>query len=268
MCTNYRPATRELAAQMFAFPAPAFDYPEEAYPGYVAPAVRRSSLGRHECFAGRFGLIPYWAKDATFGRRTYNARSETVASKPAFRDAWQRGRRALVPMTRFYEPDWHSGRAVRWRIERRDESPFAVAAIWDRWTDRASGEIVESFSLLTIHADGHPVMGRFHRPGDEKRSLVPLDPAQWGTWLDEEPEGALRLLLPMSPEQFVAAPDPRPPAETTTRDAGRGEATSASSKAKAKPQDRQHAGGASAPQGAEQAVVQLSLAIEPAGTGT
>jgi putative SOS response-associated peptidase YedK len=221
MCTNYRPATRELAARMFDFPAPAFDYPDEAYPGYVAPAARRSSLGRLEWLRGRFGLIPYWAKDASFGRRTYNARSETVAAKPAFRQAWQRSQRALVPMACFYEPDWQTGRAVRWRIERRDRAPFAVAALWDRWVAEPGAEVVESFSLLTINADGHPVMGRFHRPGDEKRSLVPLEPAQWGAWLDEDPDTALLLLTPMQPELFAAEADPRPPSVPSPRVAPR-----------------------------------------------
>jgi len=217
MCTNYRPATREIAAQMFDFPAPAFDYPEEAYPGYVAPAVRRSAAGRLQGIRGVFGLIPYWAKDASIGRRTYNARSETVTERPAFRQAWQRGQRALVPMERFYEPDWHSGRAVRWRIERTDGEPFAVAALWDRWAARPGGEVVDSFTLLTINADGHPVMGRFHRPGDEKRSLVPLVPQAWSVWLDDDPEAALRLLLPMAPAEFTASADPAPPPVAVTQ---------------------------------------------------
>ena len=208
MCTNFRPPARLIVSEMFDFPAPAFDYPEEAWPGYAAPVVRRSLAGRYESMRGVFGLIPFWARDASIGRRTYNARSETVAGKPAFRGAWKRSQRALVPMDRFYEPDWTSGKAVRWRIERRDSAPFAVAALWERWDDKTRDEVVESFTLLTINADQHPVMGRFHRPGDEKRSLVPIAREDWAAWLDDDPESAFRLLLPMQPEQYTSAADP------------------------------------------------------------
>ncbi|MGE0311256.1 MAG: SOS response-associated peptidase [Lautropia sp.] len=214
MCTNYKPASREIIARIFALDdvdaLP--DYPDEAWPGYLAPFVDRSELGRFRARAGSFGLVPFWARDAKIARHTYNARSETVAEKPAFRQAWQRGQRCLVPMLRFFEPDWTTGKAVRWRIERADGEPFAIAAIHDRWVDRASGLASSSFSLLTINADGHPVMGRFHREGDEKRSLVPIAPADWSAWLDDEPEGAARLLRPMAAGDFTAAPDPRPPA--------------------------------------------------------
>ncbi|BEP92027.1 hypothetical protein GmRootA79_04110 [Acidovorax sp. A79] len=119
-----------------------------------------------------FGLIPGWAKDRNIGRRTYNARTETVAEKPSYRTAWRRRQMCLVPMERFFEPCWETGKAVRWSIHRQDCEPFTVAAIWDSWTDRVTGEIVESFSMLTINEDGHPIMGWFHKPADERRSLV------------------------------------------------------------------------------------------------
>lgn len=224
MCTNYIPASRDIVGRLFALgdddagdgmSLP--DYPDEAWPGYAAPFVDRSELGRYRARAGTFGLIPFWSKDAKIARHTYNARSETVAEKPAYRQAWRRGQRCLVPMLRFFEPDWTSGKAVRWRIERADHEPFAIAAIHDRWTEPETGLLRLSFSLLTINADDHPVMGRFHREGDEKRSLVPIAPADWSAWLDDEPESAWRLLQPMPPAEFAAAPDPRPPAAKRTR---------------------------------------------------
>ncbi len=213
MCTNYKPASRDIIARMFTLDADDVDalpeYPDEAWPGYAAPFVDRSELGRFRVRAGAFGLIPFWSKDAKIARHTYNARSETVAEKPAFRQAWRRGQRCLVPMLRFFEPDWSTGKAVRWRIERADGEPFAIAAIHDRWTDPVGGATTSSFSLLTINADGHPVMGRFHREGDEKRSLVPIAPQDWSAWLDDDPDGAARLLQPMQAGTFTAAPDPR-----------------------------------------------------------
>jgi putative SOS response-associated peptidase YedK len=60
---------------------------------------------------------------------------------------------------------------------------MGVASLWDRWTDTTTGEIMTSFTMLTVNADGHSVMGRFHRPEDEKRSVVVLEPGQFREWL-------------------------------------------------------------------------------------
>jgi putative SOS response-associated peptidase YedK len=127
-----------------------------------------------------------------------------VADKPSYRTAWRQRQFCLVPMARFYEPCWETGRAVRWRIHRQDGEPFTVAALWDSWTDRASGEIVESFSMLTINADGHPVMGRFHRPGDERRSLVVVPQPHRLDWLTASPAVASQLLREMQESDFTA----------------------------------------------------------------
>jgi putative SOS response-associated peptidase YedK len=82
----------------------------------------------------------------------------------------------------------------------------AVSADWDSWTDWATGEIVESFSMLTINADGHLVMGRFHRPGDERRSLVVVPPHAWHRWLNAITGTARDLLTEMPTSEFVAEP--------------------------------------------------------------
>ena len=89
--------------------------------------VRKFSLGR-------WGLIPYWAKDPSIGQNMINARSETILDKPAFREAFQ-NRRCLVPAVGFYE--WkRSGRSKQpIHIGMNDDSLFAFAAIWDRWKD-------------------------------------------------------------------------------------------------------------------------------------
>lgn len=66
------------------------------------------------------GGLPHWAKDTEMARHTYNARSETVATKLSYRDAWRLGRRCIIPVQAFYEPDWRSGKAVPTRISRAD----------------------------------------------------------------------------------------------------------------------------------------------------
>jgi len=208
MCVNFTPAN-PTALQMTGR-APANEYAPETFPGYVAPIIRAGSehdgQGDVRVDLAAFGLIPSWSKDRLIGRRTYNARSETVAEKPAYRTAWRRQQFCLVPMERFCEPCWETGRSVRWSIHRQDKQPFTVAAIWDSWTDRATGEIVESFSMLTINADGHPVMGRFHRPGDEKRSLVVVPPAAWNDWLRATTVHAVEMLVDTPCAEFEAAP--------------------------------------------------------------
>ena len=110
-------------------------------------------------------------------------------------------------MAAFYEPDYETGKALRWKIERHDKRAFTAAAIWDFWR-RPTGEGLHSFSMLTINADDHPVMGRFHKPGDEKRSLVIVPPERRDEWLRATPEHANRILLPLPAEEFTAGPAP------------------------------------------------------------
>lgn len=77
-----------------------------------------------EAVARLYGLVPRWAKDLTIGRYTYNARTETVAEKPSFRDAWRRGQHCIVPAEAICKPDWRCGKAVPTRIAHRDGKPL------------------------------------------------------------------------------------------------------------------------------------------------
>jgi putative SOS response-associated peptidase YedK len=131
---------------------------------------------------GTFGLLPGFAKEVAYGRRTYNARSETVHRLPSFRESWAKGWRCIVPVETLYEPNYESGRAERWGIRRVDGKGLAVAGIYRRWTS-PDGELLWSFAMLTVNADGHPVYARMHRPGDEKRMVVILDGDEQDDWL-------------------------------------------------------------------------------------
>ena len=127
-----------------------------------------------------------------------------MAEKPSYRTAWRQRQFCLVPLGRFFEPCWETGKAVPWSIHRQDGEPFTGAGIWDRWNDRETGEIVVSFSMLTINADGHPIMGRFHRPGDERRSLVVVPRRAWHDWLTATPDTASSMLAEMPVDQFTS----------------------------------------------------------------
>lgn len=205
MCIHFTP-TRNKAwvKQRLGVDLPTGNFPEETYPGYAAPLVLKShQTGRVACGLARFGLIPGWAKDDKISRYTYNARSETVAEKPSYRFAWRQRRFGIVLLDHFFEPNYVTGKAQRWRIALASQEPFGIASIWDTWTNPATGELVTSFSMLTVNADHHPVMNQFHKPGDEKRTPVILSPDQYEAWLSADTTNAAAMMnwLHMPPLQ-------------------------------------------------------------------
>ena len=151
MCTNYTPTKKaDWVKKTFAVDLPN-GYPKEAYPGFLGPVVMKShQTNRVACGLARFGLIPAWAKDDKISRHTYNARSETVAMKPSYRTAWRKRQFCLVLADNYYEPNYAPGIAVRCGIQVADSNPFGIAGIWDKWTDPDTGEVVVSFSMLTV----------------------------------------------------------------------------------------------------------------------
>lgn len=217
MCVNYTlPLFEDFRAHFDTDPPAAWEeYKAEAYPGYSAPIILRSPEREDERISlrARFGLIPFFAKDETIGRKTYNSRVETVSTKPSYRGPWKRRQFCIVPARAFFEPNYETGRAVRWKIERADEKPFGIAALWDTWR-KSETETVRSFSLLTVNAAEHPLMRRFHGPQDEKRSIVIISPEHYDDWLDADDAGARSLLRLFDASDFrgEAAP-PKPRAE-------------------------------------------------------
>ena len=169
--------------------------PQDVFPTYSGLIVLKShNTQRTAIGPARFGLIPSWAKDEDFGRKTYNARSETVSEKPSYKHAWSKRHYALALADAFYEPCYESGKAVRTKIFQANREPMAIASIWDTWTEPETGELIVSFSMLTIEASKHPVMNRCHKPEDEKRTVVPLKPDLFQDWLNATPESARELL--------------------------------------------------------------------------
>lgn len=217
MCTNFIPADSAQISEirLNVLTLPSLAWPHETYPGYLAPIlVRAKDKNSAECLVAHFGLTPRWARDAshatTLSRGTYNARSETVAEKPSFCSPWRERRWALAPMQAFFEPCWEQGsRAVRWRIARADEKPFAVAGLWERWTNPQDGEVTTSFTLLTVNADGHALMGRMHRSDDEKRMPVIVPASRYGDWLHADLGQATAMMVQTPAEELVGRPDPK-----------------------------------------------------------
>jgi putative SOS response-associated peptidase YedK len=233
MCTNYVASTRQeiAATRLGVIDLPHEAWPDEIYPGYAAPILLRgegagastgSVAGASEaqavrCKLARFGLVPRWCKDAAqardMGRKTYNARSETASEKPSYRAPWQARQWALAPMRHFFEPCWedaahNGGRAVRWQIGRSDGAAFAVAGLWESWCDPHDGTLLDSFTLLTVNADGHSLMGRMHRPGEEKRMLVLVDETHYRDWLWATPQSAAQWMRAWPAEDLRGHPAP------------------------------------------------------------
>jgi putative SOS response-associated peptidase YedK len=205
MCSNFQPIKPEHAQwveEQFGCPLPEAPWRAEAYPTYPAPFICLQD-GKPKCELAQFGLVPHWAADKKkFGLRTYNARSETVAEKPSYRHAWKERQFGLAIMESFYEPNWETGKAIRWRIKRADTQPIAVPSIWERFIDKETGEVIFSFSMLTVNADGHSIMRHFHKPDDEKRSIIVLNEADYLPWLRANQDQA-RHLLKVAPDNFL-----------------------------------------------------------------
>jgi putative SOS response-associated peptidase YedK len=149
----------------------------------------------------KWGLIPHWAKDSKIAYSTINARAETVATQPTFRDAFRK-RRCIVPASGFYE--WQTaivdGKEAKQPqyIRRADGKPLALAGLWDRWRG-PDGTVIESFTIITTEAN------EFIR-GYHDRMPVILRRVDYALWLNpaSTPEDLLALLVPCDPHVLIA----------------------------------------------------------------
>ncbi|WP_085556369.1 SOS response-associated peptidase [Azospirillum agricola] len=171
------------------------------------PIVREEEDGRRLALA-RWGLVPHWAADPAIGARMINARAESAAEKPAFREALRR-RRCLVPLDGFYEWTAAGPRRQGHVIRRRDRAPFALAGLWEIWRGPKGGpppeRPLESVTIVTTTANA--TLSALH-----ERMPVVLDPADWERWLDPAaPLPAVQALLRPAPDDWleVAVVGPR-----------------------------------------------------------
>jgi putative SOS response-associated peptidase YedK len=218
VCSNYKPVTRADLLKKFFNVEGDFEkvLPAEAWPMGLAPFIRLSPTGQRMVEAGHFGLLPRFAKEVTFGRKTYNARSETVHELPSFRAAWKKSQRCIIPAELIYEPCWETGKAVRWAIYDKDRTPMGIAGIYDTWRD-IEGKEHHSFAMLTVNGAGHPIYQRMHRPQDEKRMVVILNASEYDDWLTCSPEEAPRYFKQWG-GLLEAEPRPLPPRTKRPRD--------------------------------------------------
>jgi putative SOS response-associated peptidase YedK len=166
MCGRYSlHSNPEVVALMFGLSeVPAYQ------PRYnIAPAAQVLIIRRNEAALVRWGLVPRWARDPAAGAKMNNARAETVAEKPSFREAYRK-RRCLIPANGFYEWKLEGGRKQPYYIYPSGGELFAFAGLWEQWND------LQTCCIITTEANGK--MAAVH-----ERMPVIVSPAEYADWL-------------------------------------------------------------------------------------
>jgi putative SOS response-associated peptidase YedK len=189
MCGRYElhthPAAIALAFGLLDPPDVAPRY--NIAPMQQVPVVRLRAEGPRECVEVRWGLVPRWAKDPSIGAKMINARAETIADKPSYRNAFRR-HRCLIPADGFYE--WkpvQSGKQPL-RIGMRDEQPFGFAGLYERWL-AADGVVLDTCTILTTWAND------LLRPIHERMPVI-VAPENYARWLDAANADVMDLFTP------------------------------------------------------------------------
>ncbi len=144
----------------------------------------------------RWGLIPSWARDLKIGHATFNARAESLDSRPAFRGAWQAGRRCLVIADGYYE--WRDADKQPFAVALGNRGPMTFAGLWDTWRAK-DGNTIRYFAIITTAAND--LLQPLH-----DRMPVLLPPDRWAAWLGEKSttETALKAMLKPYPGAAMA----------------------------------------------------------------
>ncbi|MCX7384862.1 MAG: SOS response-associated peptidase [Alphaproteobacteria bacterium] len=191
MCGRYAAfRSVEEIRRLFATtnPAPNFAPTWNMAPTRSAPVVRlHPQTGERHLDLLRWGLVPHWVTDLKATKQPINARSETAASTPMFRDALIR-RRCLVPIDAFYEWQAVGTAKLPHAIARADGAPIVAAGLWEGWRS-PDGEVVRSYTILTTSA----CMQLRHL---HERMPVILEAEDWPAWLGETPGDPPAMLRP------------------------------------------------------------------------
>lgn len=147
----------------------------------------------------RWGLIPFWTKDGSQSKALINARAETLETRPSFREPFRR-RRCMIFADGFYEWDKKSKPKTPYLVRMRDRQPFAMAGLWDEWTDRTTNESVRSCTIVTTEANG--IVSPIH-----DRMPAILRPESYPLWLavGASDPAALKGVLAPYPQDLMEA---------------------------------------------------------------
>lgn len=236
MCVNYITVSRQICFDWFRTPMETSeDWRDEIYQDYGAPFIIHDEQGQRKGMVGSYGFVPQRhrpfkkltkeeevkvAQAIAEGKKvsapkriamaTMNARAEEVGSKVTYKRFWLAQQLCIVPALNVFEPNWETGVHERWAIETANREPMGLPGMWRTWQEE-DGTVTNSFTHFTLNADEHPLLKRFHRPGEEKRGIAILLPEHYDDWLSSKnPEFARALLELYQPEQLSAHPAPRP----------------------------------------------------------
>ena len=202
MCGRFNVETAPLTRWLLDVLGVAHPGPDNhnAAPTESIAVIRADALGDLEVARMRWWLTPHWAKERSTRYSMFNARRETLATSPAFREPFRR-HRCLVPVSGFYEWTGKSPGKVPWYIRPHAGGGLLLAGIWDRWTDPADGALLDSFAVVTT--DAHPGMRFVH-----SRQPVMLGVEAARRWVDPASEiaGLAQLLEPALPQALDAVP--------------------------------------------------------------
>ena len=164
-------------------------------PGKNIPVVINKDTRSVEML--KWGLIPSWSKDPLIGNKLINARSETIAEKPSFRNSFKY-RRCLILADGFYEWKVEGSRKQPYKFKLIDGKPFTFAGIWDHWQDK-SGQQLQTCSIITTVPNG--IMAEYH-----DRMPVILEKEHRWEWLKDQPLQELHTMLKPYPVERMAEP--------------------------------------------------------------
>lgn len=231
MCNRYRPAEVTRIRDKFGW-----TYIEDGLP--IAPRYNAAGIGplqpgpiirRRELVVAQWGLTPDGSEtlhpvSKKTGKRmsTNNARWGNGEPEAwTFRPAWRRGQRCIIPAEDFDEPYWGTGKNIWWRFRRADKQPMAIAGLWNDWTDPATGEVIASYTMLTINCNAHALLSLMHKPDlgpdkqplppeqQDKRTIVVLEDHDLEQWLHGTREEAAALIRLPGPDLYAhGAADP------------------------------------------------------------
>ncbi len=210
----------EALRSLFGYNGPPMDFAPRynVAPTQEVPVVRLNHEGKRAITKMRWGLVPFWAKDLKIGAKMINARSETITTLPAFREAFK-ARHCLVLADGFYEWDTKvkpvkGAKKPPYRVVIGEEDskgalrarPFVFAGLWERWRDRAAGKDappVDSFTIITTEAA--PAIAHIH----ERMPVMLNRREDFEAWLDAEktpPAEAQKLLKPYAGSDLAIYP--------------------------------------------------------------
>ncbi|MCW5648252.1 MAG: SOS response-associated peptidase family protein [Ramlibacter sp.] len=193
--------------------------PEDTYPGQFSPMLIRATGSDPtapplKAVDAIFRFVPDFVSKLEWARNTFNARGEEVQSKRTYKGAWAAGRRCIIPTELIYEPNYESGKYERWSIHQPGYVPMGIAGIYNK-VRHENGTEYFAMCMLTVNADDHPFMRRFHKPEDEKRMVVILAPEDYQRWLDGSVAEAATMLRqwhgPLVGEHAPAPPRKKAP---------------------------------------------------------